>query len=131
MDALLGSADMIYSVNLTEDVLEQIFSKQSEDNQLEQLTDLGMELPCSYEEYCQKCAERISQETRSAYHMIDTAGKLLNRFQNGEKQIVVEYREKGMDNVFYWIHKTVLLSESKCMIRTDRVKSMWSAVLCC
>lgn len=113
VDALLGSADMIYSVNLTEDVLEQIFSKQSEDNQLEQLTDLGMELPCSYEEYCQKCAERISQETRSAYHMIDTAGKLLNRFQNGEKQIVVEYREKGMDNVFYWIHKTVLLSESK------------------
>ena len=113
VDALLGSADMIYSVNLTDDILEQTFSKPSETNQLENLADLGMEIPCSYEAYCKKCAEHISQETLTAYRMIDTPEKLLNRFKKGKKQIVTEYRQKGVDNIFYWIQKTVLLSESK------------------
>ena len=49
VDALLGNADIIYSVNLTEDVLEQNFFKPGESNKLEDLSDLGMELPCSYD----------------------------------------------------------------------------------
>lgn len=113
VDALLGSADMIYSINLTEGVLEHNFFKKDADTKLEQLTDLGMKLPCSYETYCKKCSDRISEETRSNYHMVDTPEKLLARFRNGEKQITVEYREKGLDNTFYWIQKTVLISESK------------------
>lgn len=94
VDALLGNADIIYSVNLTEDVLEQNFFKPGESNKLEDLSDLGMELPCSYDAYCQKYCERLSQETRAAYRMIDTSDKLLKRFENGENQVVIEYREK-------------------------------------
>ena len=45
--------------------------------------------------------------------MVDTPKKLLARFRKGEKQITVEYREKGLDNTYYWIQKTVLISESK------------------
>ncbi|WP_270362715.1 ATP-binding protein [Eubacterium ramulus] len=113
VDALLGNADIIYSVNLTEDVLEQNFFKPGESNKLEDLSDLGMELPCSYDAYCQKYCERLSQETRAAYRMIDTSDKLLKRFENGENQVVIEYREKGSDDNYYWIQKTVLMSENR------------------
>ena len=89
------------------------FFKPGESNKLEDLSDLGMELPCSYDAYCQKYCERLSQETRAAYRMIDTSDKLLKRFENGENQVVIEYREKGSDDNYYWIQKTVLMSENR------------------
>ncbi len=113
VDALLGNADIVYSVNLTEDMLEQNFFKPGESNKLEDLSNLGMELPCSYDAYCEKRCERLSQETWAAYRMIDTADKLLKRFKNGENQVVIEYREKGNDDNYYWIQKTVLMSENR------------------
>ena len=45
--------------------------------------------------------------------MIDTSDKLLKRFENGENQVVIEYREKGSDDNYYWIQKPVLMSETR------------------
>lgn len=53
-DALLETAEAGYMVNLTEDRMEQVFYQKGI---LEFLDEL--ELPCSYNEYCEKNATRL------------------------------------------------------------------------
>lgn len=43
---------------------------------------------------------------------MDTSEKLIGRFTDGDKQVVVEYLEKGRDGKLIWLQKTVLMSRS-------------------
>ena len=111
VDALLETATTVYSVNITEDRVEQNFIRKEQSHQIS-LSELGLELPCSYNEYCRRRSEQITRETLESYRIIDTVSKLLKRFAAGEKQITVEYRERNADGSYRWVQKTILMSES-------------------
>ena len=111
VDALLETAATVYSVNITEDRVEQNFIRKEQSHQIS-LRELGLDLPCSYNEYCRRRSEQITRETLESYRIIDTASKLLKRFAAGEKQITVEYQEKNIDGTVRWVQKTVLMSEN-------------------
>ena len=111
VDALLETAATVYSVNITEDRVEQNFIRKEQSHQIS-LSELGLELPCSYNEYCRRRSEQITRETLESYRIIDTVSKLLKRFAAGEKQITVEYRERNADGSYRWVQKTILMSES-------------------
>ena len=111
VDALLETATTVYSVNITEDRVEQNFIRKEQSHQIS-LSELGLELPCSYNEYCRRRSEQITRETLESYRIIDTVSKLLKRFVAGEKQITVEYQEKNIDGTIRWVQKTILMSES-------------------
>lgn len=104
-DALLETAEAGYMVNLTEDRMEQVFYQKGI---LEFLNEL--ELPCSYNEYCEEKRSQIADETLENYRIVDSAEKLLERFETGAKQIIVEFRKKSADGSFVWLQKTVLMS---------------------
>ena len=110
VDALLETATTVYSVNITDDRVEQNFIRKEEESPQVSLTQLGLELPCSYDEYCRRRTEWVTKETRESYRIIDTAEKLLKRFKTGDKQITVEYQEQNADNTYRWVQKTVLMS---------------------
>ena len=112
VDALLETATTVYSVNITEDRVEQNFIRREEKSPQVSLGELGLELPCSYNEYCRRRSEQITRETLESYRIIDTVSKLLKRFAAGEKQITVEYQEKNIDGTIRWVQKTILMSES-------------------
>lgn len=42
---------------------------------------------------------------------MDSAEKLLERFETGSKQIIVEFRERSEDGSYVWLQKTVLMSK--------------------
>ena len=111
VDALLETATTVYSVNITEDRVEQNFIRKEQSHQIS-LSELGLELPCSYNEYCRRRSEQITRETLESYRIIDTVSKLLKRFAAGEKQITVEYHERNADGSYRWVQKTILMSES-------------------
>lgn len=111
VDAFLETATTVYSVNITEDRVEQNFIRKEQSHQIS-LSELGLELPCSYNEYCRRRSEQITRETLESYRIIDTVSKLLKRFAAGEKQITVEYQEKNIDGTIRWVQKTILMSES-------------------
>ena len=67
-------------------------------------------LPCSYNEYCVKHKELITEDTIENYRIVDSSAKLLERFHTGEKQVTVEYREKDINGKPIWLQKTVLMS---------------------
>ena len=90
VDALLEPADAIYTVNLTNDILERIIllGKRKKES-LNMLFDYP--LPGSYRDYCSECKRIVTQETLGSYRMADDCEKLLKRFDAGEKCLSVEF----------------------------------------
>ena len=108
IEALLETAEALYTVNLTQDRLEQIFHHRKKE---ERIFDFQGELPCSYDGYCRKMRQHITEDTLETYKIIDTSKSLLDRFYAGEKQVTVEYQESNKDGKEIWIQKTVLMSQ--------------------
>ena len=108
VEALLETAEALYTVNLTQDRLEQIFHHRKKE---ERIFDFQGELPCSYDAYCRKIRKHITEDTLETYKIIDTSKSLLDRFYAGEKQVTVEYQESNKDGKEIWIQKTVLMSQ--------------------
>lgn len=108
IEELLETAEALYTVNLTQDRLEQIFHHRKKE---ERIFDFQGELPCSYDGYCRKIRQHITEDTLEMYKIIDTSKSLLDRFYAGEKQVTVEYQESNKDGKEIWIQKTVLMSQ--------------------
>ena len=105
VDAMLETADAVYSVNLTDDLVERDFRR-------ERGADIFIEdlkAPCPYGEYCHRHSMLILPETMGRYRLIDTAEKLLERYASGEKQVTVEYCERVSGGETRWIQKTALI----------------------
>ena len=85
VDALMENAQVIYSVDLTHDTLENIFYHTD----LKEF-DNPVETPCSYDLYCQERSAFVTEDTLENYRIVDSSRKLLERFQMGSKQITAD-----------------------------------------
>lgn len=106
VEALLDTAEVVCTADFTHDRLENIFYHS---NSLQKF-NMKVSLPCSYNEYCVKHKELITEDTIENYRIVDSSAKLLERFHTGEKQVIVEYREKDINGKPIWLQKTVLMS---------------------
>lgn len=107
VEALLDTAEAVYTVDFTHDRLEKIFYHSESVRK----NNLKMEIPCSYDAYCLKQKAFVTKDTRENYRIVESSGKLLERFCTGEKQVAVEYREKDQNGKLIWLQKTVLMSK--------------------
>ena len=107
VEALLDTAEAVYTVDFTHDRLEKIFYHSESAREF----DLKIVLPCSYDTYCLKQREFITKDTMENYRIVEASAKLLGRFCSGEKQVTVEYRERGQNGKLIWLQKTVLMSQ--------------------
>mgnify|MGYP002767351562 FL=1 len=105
VDALMETAQAIYSVELTHDCLEKVYYPDGDPD-----SDSHIEPPYSYNAYCAERRKYVTEDTLENYRIMDSSEKLLERFENGEKQITVEYCERGVERRLYWLQKTVLMS---------------------
>lgn len=114
VDALLEPADVIYTVNLTNDILERIIllGKRKKES-LDMLFDYP--LPGLYRDYCSEYKRIVTQETLGSYRMADDCEKLLKRFDAGEKYLSVEFCIYGDNGIVYWIQKTILMTPDSCV----------------
>ena len=107
VDALMDSAEAVYSVDLTNDRLENVFYHVAVRS-----FDLQVATPCSYDAYCRERSAFVTEETLENYRITDSAYKLLERFAGGDKQVTVEYQEKADSGELLWLQKTVLMSRN-------------------
>lgn len=106
VDAMLETAEAVYTVNLTEDRLEKIFYPEGTHK-----LNIDIQLPCSYDDYCKQRIPYISSETQETYRIVDSSDKLLERFAMGDKQVTVEYQEMGQNHEMIWLQKIILMSQ--------------------
>ena len=118
-EALLETAEAVFAVDLTNDSLEQIFYHSGQKK-----FGLDIDLPCSYEKYCGECSAFVAEETLESYRIVDSSKKLLQRFENGDKQVVVEYQETDESGRRIWLQKTVLMSQDTVYDRKTKRESV-------
>ena len=106
VEALLDSSQAVYSVDLTNDVLDKVVSKEVFNRRA-----LDIATPCSYNRYAINRARYVTGETLESFRLLDSCEKLLDRFASGSSQATVEYQEIGIDGSFIWIQKTILMSQ--------------------
>lgn len=87
VEALLDTAEAVYTVDFTHDRLEKIFY------------------------HSESAREFVTKDTMENYRIVEASAKLLGRFCSGEKQVTVEYRERGQNGKLIWLQKTVLMSQ--------------------
>ena len=102
---------MIYTVNLTKDILEKSVVLNGKDEECRELF-MDYPLPCSYRDYCSEYMKMVTQETLGSYRLADDPAKLLKRFEAGEKHISVEYCIQEEDGTICWVQKTVLMTQT-------------------
>ena len=106
VDALLESAQEAYSVDLTNDRLEQVFFAPDGG-----FAEPDMQLPCSYTAFCRKHSGSITEGTLESYRLADSSEKLLARFKGGANEVTIEFCETGSDDNLQWLQKVVLMSQ--------------------
>ena len=125
VDALLETAEAVYTVNLTDDKLEAVYF-----HGMDRSIETEMEVPCSYNEYCEERSSRITEDTLENFRIVDTSEKLIGRFTDGDKQVVVEYQEKGKDDKLIWLQKTVLMTQNTWYDnQTQKAKSVIHGII--
>ena len=111
VDALLELSDMIYTVNLTKNILEKSVVLNGKEEECRELF-MDYPLPCSYSDYCSEYMKMVTQETLGSYRITDDPAKLLKRFEAGEKHLSVEYCIQEEDGTIRWVQKTVLMTQT-------------------
>ena len=125
VDALLETAETVYTVNLTDDKLEAAYF-----HGMDRSIEVEMEVPCSYNEYCEERSSCITEDTLENFRIVDTSEKLIGRFTDGDKQVVVEYQEKGKDDKLIWLQKTVLMTQNTWYDnQTQKAKSVIHGII--
>lgn len=110
VDALLELSDVIYTVNLKTDILERnIILKGKEQKNKELFLDYP--LPCNYQDYCAEYEKKVTKETKAEYNMTNDTKKLLERYNNGDTNISVEYCFHEDDGSIRWVQKTILMTQ--------------------
>ena len=120
-EALLQTANAVYTVDLTNDKLENIYYHEAAFK-----VENDIQTPCSYSDYCNKRSRYVTEDTLENYRIVDSSFKLLKRFATGAKQVTVEYCEMmGKENKPVWLQKTVLMSRDMVYdANTDKESSV-------
>ena len=120
-EALLQTANAVYTVDLTNDKLENVYYHEAAFK-----VENDIQTPCSYSDYCNKRSRYVTEDTLENYRIVDSSFKLLKRFATGAKQVTVEYCETmGKENKPIWLQKTVLMSRDMVYdANTDKESSV-------
>lgn len=73
IEALMDTAEIIQSVNLTQNLLEKIFWQNRENRQIPDI-----KLPCPYDTYCKNYQRFVTKETRENYRITENPAQLTN-----------------------------------------------------
>lgn len=111
VDAMLDMADVIYTVNLTKDVLERNIILCGKPDKGKDLF-MDYPLPCSYRDYCFEYMKKITKETIGSYCMAGDPDKLLKRFNAGEKRLSVEFCVGEDNGDIHWVQKSILMTRT-------------------
>lgn len=106
IEALMDTAEIVQSVNLTQNLLEKIFWQNRENRQIPDI-----KLPCPYDTYCKTYQRFVTKETRENYRITENPAQLIERFKAGEKQVTVEYQVEQSNGSRCWWQETVLMSQ--------------------
>ncbi len=110
-EALMSEAIVLYQVNFSKDIIENDIIQRKQNRVLKVLSAVGISTPCSYDEYCRRWQNRVSDDTLSNYRLLATSAGMIEEYNKGKTLLTYDYRTLDTQNEEMWVSKTVYLSK--------------------
>ena len=110
-DALMSEAIVLYQVDFSRDVIENDIFQKKKNKMLRVLDAVGINTPCSYDEYCRRWDKRVSEDTIDNYRKLATSAAMIEAYNNGSTLLTQDYRTLDSQNEEMWIGKTIYLAK--------------------
>lgn len=110
-DALMSEAIVLYQVNFSKDIIENDIIQRKKNSVLKVLNAVGINTPCSYDEYCRRWQNRVSDDTLSNYRLLATSAGMIEEYNKGKTLLTQDYRTLDTQNEEMWVSKTVYLAK--------------------
>ncbi len=106
---------LVYNVNVSANVIEEDIYGEMEGRQYDSvLRWMGLAAPCSFDLFIRRCAERaIPVEDREGYLRAFNSGNLQKCYEEGNTEIIHEYRVDIGGDEYMSVRKTVLLAKDE------------------
>ena len=110
-DALMTEAIVLYQVNFSKDTIENDIVQRKKNEIIKVLDTVDISTPCSYDEYCRRWSNRVSDDTMDNYRRLSTSAKMIDEYNKGTTLLTIDYRTIDTQNEEMWINKTVYLTK--------------------
>ncbi len=110
-DALMSESIVLYQVNFSRDVIEDDIIQRKKNSVLKVLNAVGINVPCSYDEYCRRWKNRVSDDTVNNYVLLATSAHMIEEYNRGNTLLTKDYRTLDTQNEEMWISKTIYLAK--------------------
>ena len=118
--ALMSEAIVLYQVNFSKDIIENDIIQRKKNSALKVLNAVGINTPCSYDEYCRRWHKRVSDDTINNYMLLETSAKMIDEYNKGKTLLTQDYRTLDTQNEEMWVSKTVYLAKDNiCLLYTS------------
>lgn len=112
--AILSDALVSFEANLTKDELYYGVWKDNKGNEVALRNIIGLETPCSYENYISTCTSRFIKET-DVHNFSEQNNRkfLLDKFNNGTTEITFDYEAKTISGKSTWLRRNVAMIKNQ------------------
>ena len=112
--AVLSDAKIALEVNLTKDMLYYGVWKDDDGNDVPLKDIIGMEMPCSYDEYIREWNKRFVKSNALDSFMGKTDREhLLDCFDNGNAEVTFDYEAKTISGKASWLRRSIAMIRSQ------------------
>ena len=112
--AVVSGAILVYNINISENLVENEIFEMTEGGRIPIVASVGMTTPCNYDDFIKEWAKvSVFSEDREKYLSMFNRDYLLSCYENGDVEIVYEYRAKSLSNICMTLKKTILIIQDE------------------
>lgn len=110
--AIVSEAVFVFNVNVTKNLIEEEFYELVDGQMQPVLSGMGFEPPCNADDFFLRWSkERVFPEDREVYAQTINTRYMLESYERGENEIVIEIETSGADEQPMVLRHTVLLTK--------------------
>lgn len=112
--AIISEAVYVYNINVTKNLIEEEFYDLTDGQAKPVLARLGLQVPCSADEFFLRWSkEKIFPEDRELYVQTTNTRQLLEAYERGENELVIEFEIEGPNEQPMVLRRTILLTKDE------------------
>lgn len=110
--AIVSEAVFVFNVNATRNLIEEEFYEMIEGEMVPVLSKMGMKAPCNADDFFLRWSkERVFPEDREVYVQTINTRHLLEAYERGENELIMEIEASGSDGQPVVLRHTILLTK--------------------
>ncbi|MCM1329842.1 MAG: response regulator [Ruminococcus sp.] len=123
MTATMSDALSAYEINLTKDLIEEDIVFQENGEQVSMLSQVGLTAPCKASEWFSLWKQFVDEESMEEYSAGASVNALLDSFEQGKRESVIEYWRKNTSG------QKICIRQSFFMTWDDETRDIMAMVI--